>query len=338
MFWNRIVRYGMALALALPGLTVAHAQDFPSKPITIMVGLSAGGITDITTRLYAEVVSKSIGQRIIIENRPGAGGAVAAAAVQNATPDGYTLLVFSGSQHAAVPAVQSAPYDPVKGFQSVTLLFNLAALVATPVTLPANTVAELLEHGRKKPGGLLFGSPGVGTPSHLLAAKISDATKTPMQYVHYRGGSPMMADLVTGRVDFALASYTVSKGFFLDKKLKALAVDAEARLKVMPDVPTLTEAGLGHVKVASWFAHRRPGGHAGQHREEAERGVRQGIARSRPATAPDRKRHADQHEHARADGQAPRRRGGKHQPVGEGLGTRSEVTAVRWTVPSSRHG
>jgi tripartite-type tricarboxylate transporter receptor subunit TctC len=225
-----------------------------------MVGLAAGGITDVTARLYAEVVSKSIGQRIIIENRQGAGGAVAAAAVQNATPDGYTLLVFSGSQHAAVPAVQSAPYDPVKGFQSITLLFNLAALVAVPVTIPANTVAELLDYGRKKPGGLLFGSPGVGTPSHLLAAKISAATKTPMQYVHYRGGSPMMADLVTGRVEFALASYTVAKGFFLEKKLKALAVDAEDRLKVMPDVPTLTEAGLGHVKVASWFAIAAPAG------------------------------------------------------------------------------
>ena len=253
-------RLGLAAALALPGLAAARAQDFPSRPITIMVGLAPGGITDVTARLYAEAVSGSIGQRIIIENRQGAGGAVAAAAVQNATPDGYTLLVFSGSQHAAVPAVQSAPYDPVKGFQSITLLFDLAALLAVPVTSPANTVAELLDYGKKKPGGLLFGSPGVGTPSHLLAAKIGDATKTPMQYVHYRGGAPMMADLVTERVDFALASYTVGKGFFIEKKLKALAVDAAARLSVIPDVPTLTEAGLGQAKVASWFALAAPAG------------------------------------------------------------------------------
>ena len=253
-------RLGLAAALALPGLAAARAQDFPTRPITIMVGLAPGGITDVTARLYAEAVSGSIGQRIIIENRQGAGGAVAAAAVQNATPDGYTLLVFSGSQHAAVPAVQSAPYDPVKGFQSITLLFDLAALLAVPVTSPANTVAELLDYGKKKPGGLLFGSPGVGTPSHLLAAKIGDATKTPMQYVHYRGGAPMMADLVTERVDFALASYTVGKGFFIEKKLKALAVDAAARLSVIPDVPTLTEAGLGQAKVASWFALAAPAG------------------------------------------------------------------------------
>ena len=260
MSWHPAVRLCLAAVLGLQGLTAARAQDFPNRQITIMVGLAAGGITDVTARLYAEAVSASIGQRILIENRQGAGGAVAAAAIQNAPPDGYTLLVFSGSQHAAVPAVQSAPYDPVKGFQPITLLFNLAALVAVPVTSPANTVAELLEYGRKKDGGLLFGSPGVGTPSHLLAAKISDATKTPMQYVHYRGGAPMMADLVTGRVDFALASYTVSKGFFVEKKLKALAVDADARLSVMPDVPTLTEAGLGQTKVASWFALAAPAG------------------------------------------------------------------------------
>ncbi len=260
MIWHPAVRLCLAAVLGLQALATARAQEFPNRPITIVVGLAAGGITDVTARLYAEAVSASIGQRILIENRQGAGGAVAAAAVQNAAPDGYTLLVFSGSQHAAVPAVQSAPYDPVKGFQSVTLLFNLAALIAVPVTSPANSVAELLEYGKKKPGGLLFGSPGVGTPSHLLAAKISDATKTPMQYVHYRGGAPMMADLVTERVDFALASYTVSKGFFLEKKLKALAVDADARLSVMPDVPTLTEAGLGQTKVASWFALAAPAG------------------------------------------------------------------------------
>lgn len=260
MIWHPAVRFCLAAVLGLQTLATARAEEFPNRPITIVVGLAAGGITDVTARLYAEAVSSSIGQRILIENRQGAGGAVAAAAVQNAAPDGYTLLVFSGSQHAAVPAVQSAPYDPVKGFQSVTLLFNLAALIAVPVTSPANSVAELLEYGKKKPGGLLFGSPGVGTPSHLLAAKISDATKTPMQYVHYRGGAPMMADLVTERVDFALASYTVSKGFFLEKKLKALAVDADARLSVMPDVPTLTEAGLGQTKVASWFALAAPAG------------------------------------------------------------------------------
>src|SRR4029078_13555778 len=115
----RLSLLGLGLALFA---TAAPAQDYPSKPITLMVGLAAGGITDITARLYAEAVAKSIGQRVTVENKTGAGGGVAAATVQNAAPDGYTLLVFSGSQHAPVPAVSNANYDPAKGFLAVTSL------------------------------------------------------------------------------------------------------------------------------------------------------------------------------------------------------------------------
>ena len=210
MIWQPHRSLRLALALALPGLTAARAQDFPSKPITIMVGLAAGGITDVTARLYAEAVSKSIGQRIIIENRQGAGGAVAAAAVQNATPDGYTLLVFSGSQHAAVPAVQSAPYDPVKGFQPVTLLFNLAALVAVPATSPANTVGGIARLWKEEAGRAPV---RLARRRHALAsARRQDQRCRPRRRCStctIAAAAPMMADLVTGRVDFALASYTV---------------------------------------------------------------------------------------------------------------------------------
>src|SRR5262245_66554970 len=124
------LRVGLVGVLALLCLQGAAAQDYPQRPITIVVGLAPGGITDVTARLYAEAVSKNIGHRVIVENRQGAGGAVAAAAVQNAVPDGYTLLVFSGSQHAAVPAVQQAPYDPVKGFDAITTLFNIVTFIA----------------------------------------------------------------------------------------------------------------------------------------------------------------------------------------------------------------
>ena len=259
-----MTRRGVVLALlavlAVPGASVS-AQDFPSKPITIVVGLAPGGITDVTARIYAEALSKSIGQRVVVENRQGAGGAVGAAAVQNAPPDGHTVLIFSGSQHVAVPAMAAtAPYDPIKGFAPVSLLFNLATLVAVPADLPAKDLAELWALGKKKPGGLTFGSPGVGTPSHMLAAVLGRATNTPIQFAHYRGGGPMMADLITGRVDFALASYTATKGHFQAKKLRALAIDAEQRWEGMPDVPTLTELGYGKEKVASWFGVAAPAG------------------------------------------------------------------------------
>ena len=132
-------------ALAFPGLAPARADEFSSKPITIMVGLAPGGITDVTARLYAEVVSRNIGQRITIENRPAAAGALAAAAVQNAPPDGYMLLVFSGSQHATVAAMGSAPYDPVKGFAFITLLFNSVVAFTVPPDSPARTLDELFD-------------------------------------------------------------------------------------------------------------------------------------------------------------------------------------------------
>jgi len=248
---------GLALTVALP-LTAAAQADFPNRPITIVVGLAPGGITDVTARIYADALSKGVGQRVVVENRQGAGGAVGAAAVQNATPDGYTVLVFSGSQHVGVPA--TAPYEPLKGFAPISLLFHLATIITVPTDLPAKNLDELWALGKSKPGGLTFGSPGVGTPSHLLAAVLARVTKTPMQYAHYRGGGPMMADLITGRVDFALSSYTAAKANFESGKLRGLAIDAPARFKQMPDVPTLTEAGFGREKVASWFAVAAPAG------------------------------------------------------------------------------
>jgi tripartite-type tricarboxylate transporter receptor subunit TctC len=259
MIGRGIVGLALAGLLALSG--AARADDFPSHQITIVVGLAPGGITDVTSRIYAEALSKVTGQRVIVENRQGAGGAVGAAAVQNAPPDGYTLLVFSGSQHVAVPAMAaSAPYEPIKGFAPVTVLFDLTTLVSVPSGLPANDLAGLWAYGKKKDGGLSFGSPGVGTPSHMLAARLGRATGTPMQMVHYRGGGPMMTDLITGRVDWALASYTVAKGHFIEKKLRALAIDADQRWDGMPDVPTLTELGFGNEKVARWFGIAAPAG------------------------------------------------------------------------------
>ena len=161
MMKSLVRRAVLALSLALVA-GAAPAQDYPNRPITLMVGLAAGGITDVTARLYAEAVSKSIGQRVTIENKTGAGGGVAAAYVQNAAPDGYTLLVFSGSQHATVPAVGNAGYEPVKGFSPITYLFNAVVVLTVPADSPVKTMKELHELGRKKPGGLSVGTTRLG--------------------------------------------------------------------------------------------------------------------------------------------------------------------------------
>lgn len=258
MLRRLLVRAGFVPAVTLLCLLGAHAQDYPNRQITIVVGVAPGGITDVSTRIYADVVSRSTGQKIIIENRPAGGGSVAAAAVQNAPPDGYTLLTVVGAQFSSQPALQPAPYDPIKGFAPVTLLFRLPALLLVPADSAANSVAELLELGKKKPGGLSFGSPGAGSPGHLMAAKISLGTDTPMQFVHYRGGAPLMADLITGRVDFTFASLTASRSHLEAGKLKALAVDAEQRLPAVPNIATVFEAGLGQYRVADWFGVAAP--------------------------------------------------------------------------------
>ena len=254
-----IGRSVVAAALAVLA-TAAPAQDYPTRPITLMVGLAAGGITDVTARLYAEAASKVTGQRFTVENKTGAGGGVAAAAVQNATPDGYTLLVFSGSQHATVPAVSNATYEPVKGFSPITYLFNSVVVLTVPADSPAKTMKDLHELGRTKPGGLTFGTPGLGSPSHLLGAKILLADNVPFETAHYRGGQPMMADLITGRVDFSWPTLSTSRSFLADGKLRALALDADTRWGPLPDVPTLDELGYGKEKVASWFALAGPAG------------------------------------------------------------------------------
>jgi tripartite-type tricarboxylate transporter receptor subunit TctC len=256
---KRRASFGLGLAIGLSLITTAApAQDYPNKPITLMVGLAAGGITDVTARLYAEAASKVSGQRITVENKTGAGGGVAAAYVQNAPPDGYTLLVFSGSQHATVPAVSNAAYDPVKGFSPITYLFNSVVVLTVPENSPAKTMSELHDWGRKKAGGLTFGTPGLGSPSHLLGAKILLADKVPFEAVHYRGGAPMMSDLVTGRVDFSWPTLSTSRTFISEHKLRALALDADKRWDRLPDVPTLDELGYGQQKVASWFALAGP--------------------------------------------------------------------------------
>jgi tripartite-type tricarboxylate transporter receptor subunit TctC len=207
---SMIRRFILGALACFPLIASASAQEFPNRPITLVVGLAAGGITDVTARLYGDALSRLTGQRVVVENRTGAGGGVAAALVQNAAPDGYTLLVFSGSQHATVAAVGNAGYEPVKGFAPITFLFNSVVVLTVPTASPAQSMKELHELGRTKPGGLTFGTPGLGSPSHLLGAKVLLADKVPFETAHYRGGAPMMADLVTGRVDFSWPTLSTS--------------------------------------------------------------------------------------------------------------------------------
>jgi tripartite-type tricarboxylate transporter receptor subunit TctC len=240
--------------------TQATAQNFPSRPITLMVGLSPGGITDTVARTYSNTLAKKSGWTIVVENRTGAGGGVAATHVQNAAPDGHTLLLFSGSQHATVAAVTPGMYQSVEGFSPISLLFDLMTIIVVPAKGSANSLQQLFDLGRTKPGGLLMATQGVGSPPHILGSKLTAAAKVPVQPVHYRGGSALMTDLIEARVDFAFASVASGGAFVKDGKLKALAIDADSRSRIMPDVPTLAELGYGNQKIANWFGVAAPAG------------------------------------------------------------------------------
>ena len=249
-----LVAAGLSLFVA-----AAQAQDFPNRPITLMVGLAPGGITDVTARLYAESVSEVLVSASSSKIAPGAGGGIAAAAVQNALPNGYTLLVFSEFP-ARHRARDSKPPTTRSRASRRSPSCSTAWWSGGPRRRPARTPAELHAFGRKKSARLTFGTPGVGSPSHLLGAKILLKDKVPAETIYYRGGAPSMADLITGRLDFAWPTLSTSRVFIADKRLRALAIDADTRWPMLPDAPTLGELGYGNEKVAPWFALAAPAG------------------------------------------------------------------------------
>jgi tripartite-type tricarboxylate transporter receptor subunit TctC len=250
----------LALATCIASGAAVAAETFPSHGLTLVAGTSRGGITDVITRAYAEAVSNDLKQPVVVDNRPSESGGQAANYVQTAAPDGYTLLVFSGAQHVALPSIRAAGYDPVKSFAPVTTLFTLVNFLAVPSGSSVNSVEQLVALGTKKPGGLIFGSSGLGSTSHLTAARLAQSTNTQVKPVHYAGAAPMIADLVSGKLDFTFVSYTVAKPYAQDGRIKLLAVDAVERWPDLSQLPTLRQAGLNQEKVPSWFALAAPAG------------------------------------------------------------------------------
>ena len=251
-----VITLAVVLCLA-PRLS---AQELAGGAITLVLSSSPGGITDTTSRLYADVLSRNLGRPVIVENRPAGGGVAAIMGVKNAAPDGRTLIVYPGAQLVSLPAMQQVPYDPVKDFEPVATLFDLLNFVAVPPDSPANTVPQLVEYGKKNPQGLSVGAAGFGSPAHFNSVILSLDNGLPITMVQYRGSFPMMADLVTSRIDLAMISFIVAQPFLQDRKIKILAQDGETRWSGMPDVPTMLESGQLKKKASGWFAVAAPAG------------------------------------------------------------------------------
>lgn len=246
--------FGMSLCAA------AHAE-FPEKPITAIVPFPPGGSTDAIARAIGPKITQKLGQSFVVENRPGATGAIGAGLVKRAAPDGYTLLVASIGVYAVNPILQkSLPYDPAKDFDLLTVAVRAPNVLVAHPNFPANNVAELVAYLKKNPDKVTFASSGAGSSDHLTAALFWQQTRTQGVHVPYKGGAPAITDLLGGHADVSFQNINVVTNHIKAGKLKALAITGEKRAAILPQVPTLAEAGVKNVDVYSWQAVAAPKG------------------------------------------------------------------------------
>jgi tripartite-type tricarboxylate transporter receptor subunit TctC len=239
----------------------ATAELLSSRPITIIIPFTPGASSDTLQRLVGKKVTENTGQTLVVESRPGGGGAIAASAVKQAPPDGHTLMQANAGSHAANVALYSTlHYDPIKDFQPVTLMWSFPQLLSVPVDSPVKSVAELVAYAKAKPGGLSFASQGSGAGGHLLGEMLKMRTGANMVHVPYRGAGPAAVDLAAGRVDFFFVSFSSVQAFLQAGKVRALAVTSAKRLPAAPDVPTMQEAGFGGIELDAWFGLVAPAG------------------------------------------------------------------------------
>lgn len=277
---NRAWLKGMVVAAGLAfAAQEAGAQAFPARPVTFIVPFAPGGGTDITARTMAATLTARWGQSVIVENRTGAGGILGADAVAKAKPDGYTLLIANVGITSINPALYpKLPYNPDTAFAPISLVCELPFVLMASPALPANSVRELVAHAKAKPGLVTFASSGSGGSPHLTAEIFQAATGTRMTHVPYKGGAPAMVDLMSGQVDLLFASVLEGSGNIKSGKLKGLAVTHARRSPALPDVPTLSEAGVRDADSGSWIALLAPAGTPPAVVAKVEAGVRDALA------------------------------------------------------------
>ncbi len=239
----------------------AQTDNYPSRPITIIVPFPPGGSSDIVMRLVAQRVAEDTGHTFVIENRPGAAGNVAAMAIKNASPDGYLLMMGHTGTHAINPTLYTdLKFDPVKDFQPITALLAFNNILVVPAASPARSVAELVALAKSKPEGLTYGSQGIGTGGHLLGVLLAKHAGIKLLHVPYRGIAPAVTDTVAGRMDLLFSSYLSAAGHIESGQLRMLAIAGSNRHPGIPDVPTLPETGYPDVQMQQWFGLFAPAG------------------------------------------------------------------------------
>ena len=251
-------RVTLAAALLVAAGSAA-AQDYPGRPITIVVPAAAGGPTDTISRVTAQAMSKLLGQQILIENVGGAGGTIGTGRVVRAAPDGYTLLIFHVGLATAATLYRQLPYDTKQAFAPVGLITDAPMTIIARSDFAPNTLGELIPHLKSREKTTI-GNAGVGSAAHLCGMLFMSETKLQLTTVPYRGTAPVMNDLIGKQIDMACDQATNTTGPILGKQIKAYAVTTKARLKTLPDIPTADEAGLKDFELNIWHGLFAPKG------------------------------------------------------------------------------
>ncbi len=250
-----------ALCLApLAAAQSAFAQAWPAKPVRIVVPFAAGGTTDVVARIVGQKLGELWNQSVLIENRLGAGGNIGADVVAKATPDGYTILMASGSFTINPSLYKKMPFDAQKDFIPVTNVAMGPMLVVTNPSVPANNIKELVALAKAKPGSINFGSAGVGSQVHMAGENFASVAGIEIQHVPYKGESLGYNDLVAGQIQMMVGNMAGAVGFVNQGKIKALAVTSKVRSPMLPNVPTAAESGLPGFERTGWFGFLLPAG------------------------------------------------------------------------------
>jgi tripartite-type tricarboxylate transporter receptor subunit TctC len=247
----------LLLCVQIGGRATAQEADYPARPVKVVVPYPAGGLVDLITRVVTERLAASMGQQFVIESRAGANGTIATASVAHAEPDGYTLLMITDS-HAVNPLFyKNLSYDSVKDFAPIGLIGKSPMVLTVHVSVPARTVKELIASARADPGSLSYGSIGLGSASHLAGEMFKLRAGVDMLHVPYRGGAPAVNDLIAGHLKTMFLTPVSGLPHIQAGKLAPLAIAAPARFELMPDVPTMAEAGVP-LEAAYWVGMAAP--------------------------------------------------------------------------------